>query len=238
MKKQILTSFKNGFYKKNKIQSLRGIGIECEMPVVTKKGEAVSLLIIQAMFTYLEEQGFETEWDEYSNLMIAAKRKNIKSAEKFDYHTDTITTDTAYSTLEIVLAPQNNLHTIQEQLSNLLKILIPFFNKKNCFLLGYGIQPTTIPSRKLLMSKERYLFFEKLSTNKIISKSEGADSSFLNITASNQCHIEIGLQDAILATNTLNALSGLLIKPIEKCFGIFVSPIDRIKLAFLQNLKA
>ena len=210
MKKQIITRFKNSFYINKKLP-LRGIGIECEMPIVTKKGEAVSLLIVQAMFTYLGEQGFEIEWDEYSNLMIAAKRKNINSSEKFDYHTDTITTDTAYSTLEIVLAPQNNLYTIQEQLSNLLKILIPFFSKKNCLLLGYGIQPITPPSRKLLMPKERYLFFEKLSTNKIIPKSKGADSSLLNITASNQCHIEVGLQDAILATNTLNALSGLQI---------------------------
>ena len=210
IKEQIITEFKNAFCT-YKTQSLRGIGIECEIPVVTEEGEAVSLSVIQAMFSYLKKQGFEIEWDESTDLMIAAKRTNHKSAEKFDYHFDTITTDTAFSTLEIVLAPQDNLHTIQEQLSNLLQTLLPFFNEKKVLLLGYGIQPLTSPSRKLLMPKERYRFFEKLSTNNIIPISEGADSSFLNLSASNQCHLEINAKDAIRATNVLNALSGLQI---------------------------
>ena len=210
MNQEIVNKFKNGFFTK-KIHSLRGIGIECEFPIVTKKGKAVSLSIIQSLFIYLNEQGFEIERDNYSNLIIAAKRINIESLGHFEFCADTITTDTAYSTLEIVLAPQNNLHSTNESLSSLLDILIPFFDRKNCLLLGYGIQPLTAPSRKLLMPKERYLFFEKLSTNKTIPKSEGADSSLLNITASNQCHIEIGLENAIPATNVLNALSGLQI---------------------------
>ena len=198
-----VATFKKAF-RFNAIQSLRGIGIECELPVVTARGEAVSLSLIQELFIYLGVHGFELEYDEYSELIVAAKRINTKSAKKFKNHIDTITTDTAYSTIEIVVAPHNNLHTIQEQLSELLSILITFFDEKNCLLLGYGIQPLTAPSRKLLMPKERYLFFEKLSTNRSIPKSEGADSSFLNLTASNQCHIDIDVQEAILALSLIH----------------------------------
>jgi len=208
--KQIITKFKEAF-STNKIQSPRGIGIECEIPVVTEKGAVVPIDIIQNMFVYLAENGFKIEWDDYSGLMLAAKRMNIKSAERFDCHTDTITTDVGYSTLEIVLAPQDNLHALQSHFEKLLFLLMPYFEGQNCRMLGYGIQPLTPPSAKVMIPKERYRFFEKLSTSRIIPPSEGGDASFLTITASNQCHLEISLEDAIPATNVLNALSGLQI---------------------------
>jgi len=134
-----------------------------------------------------------------------------ESAKTFEYHIDTITTDTSFSILEIALAPQNNLHIIHTQILELFDLLTTFFTTQNCRILGYGIQPLTPPSRKLLMPKERYRFFEKFSTNRMIPKSLGADSDLLNITASNQCHIKINKEEAIDATNVLNALSGLQI---------------------------
>jgi len=210
LKHQIVTEFKKSF-NFDKHQSIRGIGIECEIPIVGARGKAVSLPVIQNMFIHLEKIGFDLEQDPYSDLIVAAKRTNKKSAKRFDYCMDTITTDTAYSTVEVVLAPQSNLHTIQSELKKLLYLLTAYFDSQNCLMLAYGIQPLSPPSRKLLMPKERYCFFEKLSTNHIIPKSKGADSSLLNLTASNQCHIEIGSDDAIKAANVLNALSGLQI---------------------------
>jgi gamma-glutamylcysteine synthetase len=207
---QIVTNFKSEF-SSNLVTSLRGIGIECEIPVVTEQGEIVSLETIQLMFAYLEEKGFEIEYDKYSGLAATAKRINNQSNKTFDYNLDQITTESGYSTLELVLAPQDNLHTIQAQFLDLLFLLMDFFESKNCLLLGYGIHPLTAPSKKILMPKERYRFFEKLSTSHIIPRSEGGDASFLTIMASNQCHVEIDLEHAIPATNVLNALSGLQI---------------------------
>ncbi|WBX73224.1 glutamate-cysteine ligase family protein [Tenacibaculum pacificus] len=210
MKKQIVSDFKKSFnFDKN--QSSRGIGIECEIPIVDKKGNAVSLPIVQQMFTYLASLGFELEKDKFSDLFIAAKKTNKKSSSKYKFCTDLITTDTGYSIIEVVLAPQNNLQAIESKLMDLLFLLTTFFENQNCFLLGYGIQPLTYPSRKMQMPQERYSFFEKFSTNNIIPKDKGTDSSFLNITASSQCHIEISADDAIKATNVLNAFSGLQI---------------------------
>jgi gamma-glutamylcysteine synthetase len=205
-----IASFKQSFNFKGK-NTDRGIGIECEMPLVNSDGEAISFASVQLLFSYLRTQGFELDFDEYANVFVSATIINKTSASMFDYCVDTITTDTAYSTIEIVLAPQNNLHTIQHRLDELISILVNFFDSQNCKMLGYGIQPVSLPSRKLLMPRERYVFFEKLSTNLNICESEGADSSYLNLTASNQCHVEIALDDAIKATNILNSLSGLQI---------------------------
>ncbi|CAA6828630.1 MAG: Gamma-glutamylcysteine synthetase, partial [uncultured Aureispira sp.] len=210
MHEQIVTNFKTAF-SSSPIESLRGIGIECEIPVVTETGAIVSLETIQLMFAYLEQKGFEIEYDKHSGLASTAKRANKQSHKAFDYHVDQITTESGYSTIELVLAPQNNLHAIQAQFWDLLFLLMDFFDSKNCLLLGYGIQPLTPPSKKALMPKERYRFFEKLSTNHTIPLSEGGDTAFLTITASNQCHVEIDLEQAISATNVLNALSGLQI---------------------------
>lgn len=189
----------------------RGIGIEMELPIVSQKGEVVSKSIIQEMFQFLENKGFQLERDNFSNYIIGASKINDKSLQSFDYHIDTIMTDVGNSVLEVVLAPQNNLHTIQEALSKIMNLLVTYFDTQNCKILGYGIQPITPPSRKLLMPKERYLFFENLSPNNIIPKSEGVDAHLLTITASNQCHIDISQEEAIPATNVLNALSGLQI---------------------------
>ncbi len=207
IKNELINYFEKSFsYNEN---NPRGIGIECEIPIITAQGEAVDLSVIQEMFNYLENNGFELERDGFSNLIIAATKK--RDNKNYAYNTDTITTDTGYSILEIVLAPQNNLHDIQTRLNELLLILISCFDDHDCKMLGYGIQPCTSPSRKLLMPKERYCFFEKFSTHYIVPKSIGADSDLLNISASNQCHIEIDLKKAIRATNMLNALSGLQI---------------------------
>lgn len=189
----------------------RGIGIEMELPVITQAGEAISTTTIHEMFVFLESEGFQLEKDDFSDYIISASRINQQSAANFDYKLDTVMTDAGSGVIELVLAPQNNLHTIQASLAAILSLLVSFFDSRQCKMLGYGVQPLTAPSRALLMPKERYLFYEKFSPNNLIPKSEGADAHLLTITASNQCHIDIGQEEAISALNVLNALSGLQI---------------------------
>lgn len=189
----------------------RGIGVELELPVISQDGEAVTIDVVQEMFAFLQGEGFELEKDGFSNCIIGASRPNQASSEHFDYNIDTVMTDAGSGIIELVLAPQLNLYAIQESLSELMALLVSFFDSRQCKVLGYGIQPLTAPSRKLLMPKERYFFYEKFSPNNVIPKSDGADAHLLTITASNQCHIDIGQEEAIDAVNVLNALSGLQI---------------------------
>lgn len=208
---QLFFEFTKKYNANSKNLKKRGIGIEMELPVVSHKGEAVDISIIQGMFEFLKIEGFQLERSDFSSYVFSASKINDTSAKDFKYHIDTIMTDAGCGILELVLAPQDNLHTIQQSLSEIMDLLVTYFDTKNCKILGYGIQPLTPPSRKLLMPKERYFFYEKLSPNNIIQKSEGADAHLLTITASSQCHIDIGFKEAISATNVLNALSGLQI---------------------------
>ena len=207
---QVFKEFTKNFVV-NYNRTHRGIGIECEIPVVTILGEVIPLSVIQRMYEFLEKKGFQLKTEEATTQIVAATKVNIESAVHFDFPIDTITTDAGIGILEIALAPQLNLHEVQAQLNKILILLIDYFDTQHCQMLGYGIQPLTPPSRELLMPKERYLFYEQLSGNQTIPKSRGADAHLLTITASNQCHIDISQQEAIPAINVLNALSGLQI---------------------------
>ena len=207
---QIFSEFTKNFVANTK-RKHRGIGIECEIPVVTTSGEAVSLDVIQKMYRFLKKKGFQLKKEPDTTHTVAATKENIESAIHFDFPIDTITTDAGIGILEIALAPQLTLHGVQSQLNKILILLIEYFDTQDCQMLGYGIQPLTPPSRKLLMPKQRYLFYEKLSGNQTIPKSKGADAHLLTVTASNQCHIDINQKEAIPAINILNALSGLQI---------------------------
>lgn len=207
---QIFSEFTKKFVTNAK-RNHRGIGIECEIPVVTLLGEAVSLSVIQKMYKYLEKKGFQLKKESDVAHIVAATKENIESTIHFDFPLDTITTDAGIGILEIALAPQLTLHGVQSQLNKILMLLIEYFDTQDCLMLGYGIQPLTPPSRKLLMPKQRYLFYEQLSGHQTIPKDRGADAHLLTVTASNQCHIDINQKEAIPAVNILNALSGLQI---------------------------
>lgn len=209
-KSTLLTEYTKNFKTQTAINS-KGIGIECEFPVVDRAGNAISLEIIHQLFDYLEKEGFEIKVDVYTNQPIAATRVNLESALQFDYCEDTITTDLGFSTLEIALAPQPNLWKVQAQLNELLSILLLYFNQHQCRILGYGIQPITPPSKDLLAPQKRYNFKNRVSGNELVPKSVGKDFHLLTVSASNQCHIEVSKEDAIVAFNVLNGLSGLQI---------------------------
>ena len=199
-KSALLTEFTQKFKPQTDLPS-KGIGIECEFPIVDQVGNAVSLEIIHRLFEYLAKEGFELKVDEYTHQPIAATRVNLSSALCFDYGEDTITTDLGFSTLEIALAPQTNLWKTQAALNELLFLLIPFFDQYQCRILGYGIQPVTPPSKDLLAPHKRYNFINRVSGNTLVPKLAGKDFHLLTVSASNQCHIEVSQEEAIRAVS-------------------------------------
>lgn len=187
--------------KKNK---LKQVGLEIELPIVQQNGEAVPYIIIQKLFRYLEQQGFEII-KEGDVILEAEKQYN-------ETYKTIITTDLGYSTLEIILPPLNNLHEVQTRFKNLIELLLPFFQKENCLLLGYGVHPLSLPNKQLLAPRKRYRGLEKIwKTNIVIPKHMGNDAHLLTISAGNQCHIDVSETEAAQAANVLNASSGLQI---------------------------
>lgn len=210
LSREIYSEFIQNFHP-GSIKGLRGIGIECEIPVVTSKGEVVSLALMQKMYHYLASKGFTLRKDESYGMITAATRLNTESVGEFGYAVDLVTVDAGFSTLELALAPQRNLFAVKRALDDLLGLLVPWFAGQGCKLLGYGIHPVGLPARNLLTPGERYLFTEQFSANRLIPQSQGSDCDLLNITASNQCHLEVGQEDAVDEVNLLNAFSGLSI---------------------------
>lgn len=191
---------------KTKTYQQKKVGIEVEIPIVKQTGEAVDYQLIRQLFLYLETQGFCLVKDD--NIILEATIQTTIAPE----HQTIITTDLGYSTLEIVLPPFDNLHTVNQYFRITIGYLLPFVQQHNCRLLGYGIHPLTQPSRRLLAPRQRYKGLEKIwTTNNIVPKSMGNDAHLLTISAGNQCHIDVSDVEAVRAINVLNASSGLQI---------------------------
>lgn len=189
-----------------KVDSKKKIGLEIEIPIVTKTGEAVDYALIRQLFRYLKKEGFELQKD--NDLTFEA---NIYTTI-VDHYPITITTDLGYSTLEIILPPCNDLYAANQCFMIAIDYLLPFVKEQNCRLLGYGVHPLAHPTRRLLAPKQRYQALEKIwNTNIVIPKSMGSDGHLLTISAGNQCHIDVSDEDAIRVTNMLNASCGLQI---------------------------
>lgn len=192
------------FKKKNNQQ--KKIGIEVELPLVQQTGEAVSYDLVHRLFLYLATQGFKLVQDNGILFEAVFDVKEVPNGKAI------ITTDLGYSTLEIVLPPFSDLFAVKRCFKTMVGFLLPFVEKHNCRLLGYGTHPLTPPNRNLLMPRQRYKGLEKIwKTNTIVPKSMGNDTHLLTISAGNQCHIDVSETEAVKAANVLNASSGLQI---------------------------
>lgn len=187
---------------------LRKVGLELEIPIVQNQGGAVSHLLIQKMYAYLERQGFELKRE--GSCITEASKQMVGTEQEFNK--TTITTDLGYSTLEIILPPFENLFEIQEHFREVMQLLLQFFTPYDCRMLGYGIQPLSAPSRHLLCPKQRYFGLEKIWTSQqIVPSTDGCDAHVLTVSAGNQCHIDVSESEAMRAANVLNGVSGLQI---------------------------
>ncbi|MFK7951009.1 MAG: glutamate-cysteine ligase family protein [Saprospiraceae bacterium] len=182
------------------------VGLEVELPFVQQLGEAIDYSLIQFLFLYLEKQGFQLVKD--NNTITEATIVLTKLSKEKVF----VTTDLGYSTLEIILPPFNNLYLADQCFKTIINYLLPFVNKHNCHLLGYGVHPLSLPSRRLLAPQQRYKGLEKIwKTNKVVPRSMGNDAHLLTVSAGNQCHVDVSETEAIHAVNVLNASSGLQI---------------------------
>ena len=205
---------------RTKSKQSKHIGLEVEIPIVNCTGEAVSYSLIHKMYLYLQDAGFELHKEK--EFYIEASF-HVASSQQYKY---IVTTDLGYSTLEIILPPFADLHIVYQAFQSVLHLLLSFFNKKRCRLLGYGIHPVALPSRFLVTPRQRYQGLEKIwTTNRLVPKSMGNDSHLLTLSAANQCHIDLREEEAIQAMNVLNASSGLQIA-LQANAPIWKSKID------------
>ncbi|MBB5867854.1 gamma-glutamylcysteine synthetase [Allocatelliglobosispora scoriae] len=186
---------------------MRKIGVELEFPVVQSNGYAVEYSTIRRLFPWLEASGWQISRDEGTGECVEATHSAGRGQGRFGYVRDSISTDVGFCTIEVSLSPEDDLFALARHWDAVRRVLLEFFTGQDCHILGYGVQPLSVPERGLIARKGRYLFLEQDSLNRIVDQRHGADVSVFAISASNQCHIDVYRDEAISAVNLANGLA-------------------------------
>lgn len=202
--------FKKNFLSKPTSHQLRNIGIELEFPIVKHNGFAVDYQTVLKLFAWLMKKDWNASVDTGTGEIVEVSKSTTNSHGRFGYEKNVIGTDVGYCTIEIALSPHDNLFAVEACWKKIKNLLLEFFSQENCHILGYGIQPLSPPTQNLIANKGRYRFFEQDSLNRVIDQRYGQDLSVFAISASNQCHIDVYNEEAIMAVNVLNGLAPLI----------------------------
>jgi gamma-glutamylcysteine synthetase len=179
----------------------RRIGSELKFPLVNPDGSAAPRDKVDALWTYLCDHGWQPMIDALTGRAVGAKIKGRQN--------DTLAScETGYCKTEFSMAHVGNLHELNEDVTDLRKLLQPFCESNEVLLLGYGIHPVTPPGKQLLMKKGRAGVWDKIfPSNRHIAPEDGDDVHLFTINAASHVHVSVTTQEAIPAVNVLNGFS-------------------------------
>lgn len=181
--------FEEGFPEKR--PALRKVGREAEFPVVHPDGRAADVLKLWGSLR--EEEDFRPVYDgpRRSYLVVALRGK------EFSYEIEV-----GRGTIEIILPPAEDLFRLQRTFERAIRLLARVARKKNVRVLGYGIQPVTPRSARLMAPKQRYY-----------AMLDAMGPPWLHFTtgASDQLHVDLCRSEVVKWTNWMNLLSGPII---------------------------
>ncbi len=171
---------------------LRKVGQEKEYPVVWANDYQAA--DVRILFPILIEKGWEPKYDEVYNNLILGVMEPITGVE--------VTTEAGWCTLEIIMPPEESIIDSTLKLQKVEKMIVSLARDQGMLVLGYGIQPISLPEPRLWIKKRRH---EKI--REVLP--EGVN--IVTITASDQVHVDITRDEVVDAVNVFNALSGLII---------------------------
>jgi glutamate--cysteine ligase len=182
--------------------STHRIGAELKFPLVNRDGSVASRKTVYALWRYLQDQGWEPQRDGVTGRIVGARKQGELN--------DTVAScETGYCKTEFSLAHVAHLFDLERSVHELTEELRPFSEQNQVYFLGYGIQPVTPPSKRLLMEKARAGVFDKVfASNRSIARQDGHDLHLFTINAASHVHVSVPLEKAIPAVNVLNGFSG------------------------------
>jgi len=180
----------------------RRIGAELKFPLVNRDGTAASSERTDALWIHLEARGWEPIVDGLAGRVVGAKKPGPQNP--------TIAScETGFCKPEFSLAHVPDLFALETSIRQLRAELEAYCEKEEVFLLGYGIQPRTPPSKRLLMKQERTCVWDKaFGANRCLCKEDGDDVCLFTINAGTHTHISIAKEEAVDAVNVLNGFAG------------------------------
>jgi glutamate--cysteine ligase len=194
-----INNFKQAL-KKQKF-SQRRIGSELKFPLVNEDGSAASLETVNSLWEYLILRGWEPVIDLLSNKVVGARKAGELN------HT-VASCETGYCKTEFSLAHVADLFELEKSIGELKKELRPFSEENRVHFLGYGIQPVTPPSKRLLMKRGRTSVWDMFSSNRHIAKEDGNDMHLFTVNAASHLHVSIDIEETVSALNVLNGFVG------------------------------
>lgn len=180
----------------------RRIGAELKFPLVNRDGTAASSEKTDSLWRHLEARGWEPIVDGLTTRVVGAKKPGPENP--------TIAScETGFCKPEFSLAHVPDLFALEDSIRELRGELEAFCDKEEVFFLGYGIQPRTPPSKRLLMKKGRTCVWDKaFGANRCLTREDGDDVCLFTINAGTHAHISISKEEAVDAVNVLNGFAG------------------------------
>ncbi|MFW6163325.1 MAG: hypothetical protein ACODAJ_11200, partial [Planctomycetota bacterium] len=202
--KQIEEHFVNGFRDATSRREGNGrrVGAELKFPLVNEHGEAAPREALAALWAFLEDRGWEPIVDSMTSKVVGARCPGELN--------DTIAScETGYCKPEFSMAHVGDLMVLRDDVAALRESLRTFSDREGVYFLGYGIQPKTPPSKRLLMKKGRTAFWGHVfRSNRKIDPEDGDDVHLFTVNASSQVHVDVSEEEAIAAVNIFNGLTG------------------------------
>ncbi len=191
---RIKNQFFSSFEANRRIpETPRLIGPELEILLVRRdSGQAAMLTETKGLFDALNKT--DRSWELDADGM-GLTRQGIK-------FNPTIGTDLGTGTIEIGFEPQTSLEVSYKEVNSILKFVSSVAEEKGLMLLGYGIQPVTRHDKASIMPKERYNTFLQIV---------GDNLRWHAVTAANQVHIQVRMDELVGAINALNTISPAVI---------------------------
>ncbi len=178
------------------------LGAEMKFPLVKEDGAAADLKTVHALWQHLRGLGWELANDPMAEAPVGAKKPGEKN--------DTVAScETGFCKPEFSLAHVAGLFGLEKQIQDLKEELRPFAEKHNVHFLGYGIQPVTPPSRRLMMKKTRASVWDKVfGANRVLPEQDGDDVCLFTVNAAQHIHAGLPPERMIQAVNVLNGFAG------------------------------
>lgn len=185
----LVSYFESRFtYSRN---SKRTLGIEKEVLAVDSKGQMADLskTVWPAV---AKSKKYKMLFDEYHKDAIVG----------FDLGKNIVTTDAGLGTFEFILPPFLRAQDAEKEMKLIYKAVSPFLKQFDFKMLGLGYQPLTKQKQKNWNRKQRY---------EILVSHYGPRVSYSTLSASDQVHLDLALDEVIPATNAFNKLNGFLV---------------------------
>ena len=185
----LATRFAAGFPAQR--PAVRTVGREAEFPIVSASGQAIDARRLWQ--SLLADGTLEPEYGAGS----MGQRDFIVGLKGPDF---SYALEVGLGTVEVNTRPCRHLFEIQELMGEAVARLVSAAARASWRVLGYGIQPVSPPSLRIMSPKQRYLS---------LYRAMGAPWLWYTVTASDQLHVAIGRDEMVDMLNY-----GSLVTPI------------------------